>query len=455
MSIETQKIYEAEFLLENMREILRRTAPDHRFSEEERKEFDENIKKLDKIVEEMKKNKYTGSNLKYIVDKIELRRREEDFINIDPIQAGGRLTLEARKAMIAYGDGYSICDHCFKPFRLDQIQKPPVHEFMEELAEFVGMETARVVRGARNGFQIVSNALLEKGDIALVSSLAHYSLCLAIESVGGVWKEIPLNRERIITGENTGRKIEEVREKTGRLPKLVAVSHFDYIFANEHDVYGIGKTCKEYGIPFLYNGAYTVGVMPVDGKKIGADFIVGSGHKSMASPAPTGILATTDEYAEKIFATTKLEGDLTGRSFGVKETYLLGCTVMGAPLIAMMASFPKVRERVKHWDEEIKKTRFFISEFTKIDGNKVVSEMPRKHTLTKVDTTDSFDKIAKKHKRRGYFLTDELRKRKITGLFPGTTREFKLNTYGLSWDQINYLTEAFKEIAEVYGLEVR
>ena len=32
-------------------------------------------------------------------------------------------------------------------------------------------------------------------------------------------------------------------------------------------------------IPFLYNGAYTVGVMPVDGKAIGADFVVGSGHK--------------------------------------------------------------------------------------------------------------------------------------------------------------------------------
>jgi len=128
---------------------------------------------------------------------------------------------------------------------------------------------------------------------------------------------------------------------------------------------------------------------------------------------------------------------------------------MGAPLIAMMASFPKVRERVKHWDEELEKSRFFISEFMKINGNKVVSEMPRKHTLTKVDTTDSFDKIAKKHKRRGYFFTDELKKRKITGLFPGTTREFKLNTYGLNWDQIRYLADAFKEIAEVYGLEMR
>ncbi|MDD1722917.1 MAG: aminotransferase class V-fold PLP-dependent enzyme, partial [Methanothrix sp.] len=87
--------------------------------------------------------------------------------------------------------------------------------------------------------------------------------------------------------------------------KLIMIDHFDYQFANEHDVYGIGKVAKDYGIPFLYNGAYTVGVMPVDGRKIGADFIVGSGHKSMASAAPSGVLATTDEWAPKLFSAGK------------------------------------------------------------------------------------------------------------------------------------------------------
>lgn len=444
-----QTVYKAAFCLEDLRELLRETAPEHNFSEEQQKRFESTLNEIKTILEDKDCQK-----IKYITGKIELRRREEDFINIDPIQAAGRLTPEARKSLIAYGDGYSACDYCFKPFRIDHIKRPPIHEFVDELAEFVGMDVARVVRGARNGFQIVSNALLEKGDVVLVSSLAHYSLCLAIESMGAVWKEVPLSENNIITGVGAAEKIEEVKEKTGKLPKLVAVSHFDYMFGNEHDVYGVGKTCREYDIPFLYNGAYTVGIMPVDGKKIGADFVVGSGHKSMAAPAPTGVLATTDEFAERVFATTKLRGDVTGRQFGIKETYLLGCTVMGAPLIAMMASFPKVKERVKHWDEEMERANLFISEFLKIDGNKISSEMPRRHTLTKVDTNGSFDKIAKTHKRRGYYLYDELTKRNITGIFPGATREFKLNTYGLKLNQIRYLADAFKEIAEKYGIDV-
>ncbi len=445
------KLFEASFAIEDLREIMRQSVPSG-LSESEEAEFEVGIKRIEDIIADLKMGK--GDALKYIDNNLELRTREEGFINIGPIQAAGRLTPEARKAIISYGDGYSVCDQCLAPFRLDHVKKPPVGDFYIELAEFVGMDVARVVRGARNGFQIVTNALLEKGDIVLVSSLGHYSICLAAESIGARWKEVPTDEKSVVTGEKTAEKIEAVKKEEGTLPKLVAISHFDYLLGNEHEVAGIAKVCKEYEIPFLYNGAYTVGVMPVDGKKIGADFVVGSAHKSMASPAPSGVLATTEEFADVIFKTTQQEGDLTGRKFGIKETYLLGCTVMGAPLVGMMASFPRVRERVKSWDDEVKKSNYFIEEFLKVDGSEVVSEMPRKHTLTKVNTTNSFDKVAKTHKKKGYFLTKELAKRGVTGIFPGATREYKFNVYGLTWDQIRYLADTFKEIAEKYELNL-
>lgn len=388
--------------------------------------------------------------MEQIVDGIHMRLREEDCINIQPIQAGGRLTREARKAMISYGDGYSTCDYCFKPFRLDKINKPKIHSFIEELAKFLNMDEARVVRGARRGFQIAVNSLVEKNETVLVSSLAHYSLCLAVESRGAVWKEVPVNEENIVTASAVAEKIESLKEK----PKLVAIHHVDYQFGNLHPVAEIGKVCREHEIPFLINGAYTVGTMPVDGKKLNADLIVGSGHKSMAAPAPTGVLAATAEYAEKVFRTTAAEGDVSGRKFGIKETELLGCTVMGAPMIALMASFPTVRKRVEAWDDELKKINYFCEEFLRIKGNKIVSEFPRKHTLTKVDSTETFGGVSDSHKRRGYFLSDELSFRGIVGPFPGATRSWKMSTYGLSWSQVRYLTESFKEIALSHGLEV-
>ncbi len=387
-----------------------------------------------------------------IAGYIPIREVEENFINIQPIQAAGRLTAEAMKALIAYGDGYSTCDQCRKPFRLDKITKPPIAEFHKDLARFLNMDEARVTPGARRAFQAVCLALAEKGDTVLVSALGHYTEFLAVENAKATVREVPANDLNIVTGDAVAQKIEDVTREQGKSPVLVMLDHFDYSLANEHDIAGAAKAAHQYDIPILYNGAYTVGIKPVDGKALGVDFVVGSGHKSMASPAPSGVLATTSGYADTVFSTTQMIGDVTGRQFGVKEVQMLGCTLMGGNILAMMASFPTVKRRVEEWDEYVTKSNYVVDALLGIKGNTCVSEYPRKHTLSKVDTTGSFDTVARTHKRRGFFLSDELKQRGIVGAFSGATRAWKLNTYGLSWDQIRYVADAFKEIAGKYGL---
>jgi Sep-tRNA:Cys-tRNA synthetase len=387
-----------------------------------------------------------------IANNIPVREVEENYINIQPIQAAGRLTGDAMKALIAYGDGYSTCDQCRKPFRLDKITKPAIAGFHSDLANFLNMDEARVTPGARRAFQAVCLSLAEKGDTVLVSALAHYTEFLAVENAKAIVKEVPLNKHNVITGDAVAQKIEEVTREQGKAPALVMLDHFDYSFANEHDIAGAAKAAHQYDIPILYNGAYTVGIKPVDGKALGVDFVVGSGHKSMASPAPSGVLATTAEYADLVLRTTQMIGDVTGRKFGIKEVEMLGCTLMGANIIAMMASFPTIERRVSDWQDYITKSNSVIDALLSIKGNNCLSEYPRKHTLTKVDTSGSFDKIAKDHKRRGFFFSDELKQRGIVGEFAGATRTWKLNTYGLTWDQTSCVADAFKEIAEKYEL---
>lgn len=442
-------LYDALFALEDIRDVFRKSLP-HELTQKEHSKICEKIKKVKKILDKLESQK--GTQKQYIVDKLAPRIREEAFINIQPIQAAGRLTVQARKALIAYGDGYSVCDQCLSPFRLDKIKKPPINVFHEELADFLGMDEARVVPGARRGFQTVISSLVGKKDTVVLSSQGHYTEFLAIEQVGGIPREVP-SHNNIVTGDAYSETIEKVK-KESKLPKLVMVDHFDYQYGNEHEIREIAKAAHDYGIPFLLNGAYSVGIMPVNGKDIGADFVVGSGHKSMASAAPSGVVATTDEWADTIFRTTDIQGDITGRTFGIKEVEMLGCTLMGAPVVTMMASFPTVKKRVKTWDEEVKKSNYFCEQFKRISTTEILSEEPRNHTLTKVDTTQSFDTVAKTHKKRGYFLSSELKNRGITGPFAGATRKWKLNTYGLSWDQIKYVAESFIEISQKHDLPI-
>lgn len=387
-------------------------------------------------------------------DTIEARMVDETSINLDPIQVGGRLTPEAMKAMIAWGDGYSVCDNCRKPFRLDYIEKPPLKDFHVDVAEWLGMAQARTVPGARRGFQQVAGTYVEKGDPVLIGALAHYTSYLSVELQKGVVREIPKTADNHITAEDTANRIEDVIREFGTAPKLLYIDHVDYQFGNMHDVKGIVKVAHQYDVPVLYNGVYTVGIMPVNGKDLGVDFIVGSGHKSMAAPAPSGILAATEERAEEVFRTTQMEGDISGRKFGIKEVGILGCSLMGAPIVGLLASFPTVKERVNHFDEELANSKIIVEALRSIDGTKILSEYPRKHTLTRVDTTGSFDLVAQTHKKRGFFLSSALSKKGITGIIPGATKVWKINTYGMTRKQAEYVADTYLEIAETNGLTI-
>jgi len=190
-------------------------------------------------------------------------------------------------------------------------------------------------------------------------------------------------------------------------------------------------------------------------KDLGVDFVVGSGHKSMAAPAPSGILATTTERAAEIFRTTSITGDVTLRKFGIKEPEMMGCTLMGATLVGLMASFPHVRERVKHFDQELANNKVVVNALLSVEGTKILSEYPRNHTLTRIDSIASFDKVAESHKKRGFYLSSALEDRGISGVIPGATKIWKFNTYGMTGKQARYLAEVFVAIARENGIAVK
>ena len=131
---------------ENIRSTLRtrrdpgifRDALPSGFSAEEEAAFQKKISDLKAIIADLEANTGTPKVTK-IAGTLDVRSREEQYINIHPIQAAGRLTTEARKAIISYGDGYSTCDACRKPFRLDKISKPGIADFHEELAKWLNI----------------------------------------------------------------------------------------------------------------------------------------------------------------------------------------------------------------------------------------------------------------------------------------------------------------------------
>jgi len=367
-------------------------------------------------------------------------KRDISEINIDPLQRGGILTPEARAALVEWGDGYSVCDFCGG--MLDRIKNPPIEEFVHSvLPEFLGTDEVRITHGAREGKYAAMHALCEKGDYVVMDGNAHYTTILAAERAGLKIEYVPSSGEPsyAISAQGYADAIERAYEQKGNV-SMAVLTYPDGNYGNLADANAVANVCHDYGVPLMLNGAYAIGRMPVSARELEADIIVGSGHKSMAASGPVGVLGASEEYAKTIFRLSPTKKN--------KEVELLGCTVRGAPLLTLMASFPAVVERIKAWPEEIEKARWFSSEMEKLNMVQL-GDRPHNHDLM-FFLAENLYEISQTAKKGRYFLYRDLKERGVSGIKPGLTRQFKLSTFGLSREMLQKVVGAFEDIINSY-----
>ena len=370
-----------------------------------------------------------------------IERKPLNAINIDPLQRGGILTDEARRALVQWGDGYSVCDFCLGV--LDEIKTPPIFDFVHDaLPEFLGIDEVRVTNGARESKFAVMHSMANEGDWVVLDQLAHYTSYVAAQRANLNVKDVPNsgNPDYKTDPEGYATAIEEVIRESGKPPALALLTYPDGNYGNLVDAKKVASVCHEYDVPLLLNGAYSVGKMPINAKKLGADFIVGSGHKSMASSGPIGVLGVKDEYAGIVFEKSP--------THKLKEIELLGCTARGATIMTMIASFPTVVKRTQNWDNEVADARWFSE---KLEGMGLIQigDRPHNHDLMFFEAPALYE-ISQRVKKGRYFLYKELKARNIHGIKAGLTKFFKLSTYGVGRDDLSFVVDSFDEIIKKY-----
>jgi len=365
-----------------------------------------------------------------------LRRGHKGLINLMPLQTGGMLTEAAKDALVEFGDGYSVCDFCQGV--LCNISNPPIRDFVQEvLPPFLGCEVATITHGAREAKFMVMHSLARPGDAILVDGNRHYTTFVAAERVGLNVVEVPSSGHpefRIDVNEYTAL----IKQHA---PKLILLTYPDGNYGNLPDARRLGEIAQEYDIPLILNGAYAVGRMPISMEEIGADFIVGSGHKSMAAAGPVGVLGMKKKWEQIVLRKSAKHRN--------KDVELLGCTVRGVPLMTLMASFPCVKERVDNWDEQVSKAQWFSAELDKL-GFMQLGDKPHRHDLLHFDAPALYE-ISKRLRERGYFLYKELKERGIWGPQPGLARSFKLSTFAADRQQLGLVVDSFKAILSKYS----
>jgi Sep-tRNA:Cys-tRNA synthetase len=316
-----------------------------------------------------------------------------------------------------------------------------VKKFLDEVSAFLGMDASILTDGAREAKYAVLHALTKPGDPVVIDGNKHYTTYVACERAGVKIYEVASSGhpEYRINTQDYAKVFEQVKAETGSLPKLAILTHVDGSYGNVVDAKAVGKICVDYKVPFLLNGAYSTGRMPVNGKELLADFISSSGHKSWAAGGGNvGLLSISSQWKEKVFKLSE--------KYKVKPLEILGCSARGSSTLALIASFPHVKERVKRWGVEVENARYVVSELEKI-GLVSLGVKPTQHDVNFFESEVLY-KISQTHKDKNFFLYKELKNRGIIGIKAGLTKNFKLSTYGKTKEQLKHLVWAFQDIVE-------
>jgi len=368
------------------------------------------------------------------------------MIIIDPLQVGGIPPENIAQELGKWLKGYPMCLYC--PGDVHLVQKPNIKKLVEEdLPKFLDTDLVRLHHGAREATFLVLYALYKEyclerkshSEYVLLDGNTHYSMTLAAERIG-LRPMFTETKDTLVVEEDFENKARGIISKEKKPPLAFIVNYPDGKYGNLCDIRKIVDIAHELGSFVVLDGAYSVGRMPISQKKLDIDFVIGSGHKSMATIGPLGVIGVLEDHIDLITKKSKLHPR--------KELEFLGCSSRGVPTICLMLVMDHLRKRVAQWDEKVLLANKLVGGLEDL-GFELQGQKPHKHDLLNFKTDILFD-ISQRIRDR-FFVYRELKSRGIIGVKPGITKVIKLSPYLLNEDQINYLIESFEEIINKYS----
>ena len=172
-----------------------------------------------------------------------------------------------------------------------------------KIANFINSESEKeiiFVRGATEAINLVANSyvrpLLNQDDEIIISQMEHHANIvpwqMICNEIGAKLKILPMNQK----GELIVNKLENIiNEKT----KFIAINHVSNSLGTVNPIEHIVKIAHKNKIKILVDGAQAIQHIPINIKKINADFYCFSGHKIYA-PSGIGVLYGKKELLDEM-----------------------------------------------------------------------------------------------------------------------------------------------------------
>ena len=167
-------------------------------------------------------------------------------------------------------------------------------ELLCQIFDFDNPENMVLTKNVTESLNVLIKGLLKPGDHVLVSSMEHNAVMRPLNGLNNhkiTYTKVPCDS-------HGGLLVDTIDSLIQKNTKAIIMTHASNVSGTILPLEKVGRICQENELLFIIDAAQTAGFMPVSFKKLHADAIAFTGHKSLLGPQGTGGFMITTPLAE-------------------------------------------------------------------------------------------------------------------------------------------------------------
>ncbi len=203
-------------------------------------------------------------------------------------------TTSPKPKSVLRATDYALKELCANPGRsghsLSVKAADAVYKCRVKAADFFGLENPERVVFTKNCTEalntVIKGLALENCEV-ITSCFEHNSVARPLFSLK---KHGVKTRAAKVCFGDTQKTVESFKSLINDKTRLIICTHASNVCGTVLPIKEIGELCRERSIPFAVDGAQSAGMIPIDMKRDGIDFLCLPGHKGLYGPMGTGLL---------------------------------------------------------------------------------------------------------------------------------------------------------------------
>ena len=159
-----------------------------------------------------------------------------------------------------------------------------------------GIEEIAFIKNTSHGLSLLAKGIEWKaGDNIIIFDKdfpTNVYTWLDLQRVGVEVRQVPLIDGTV--------DLNEIKKHIDSNTRLLSVSSVQFTSGYRADLKSIGQICKNNNLIFCVDAIQSLGIVPMDVKELGIDFLAADGHKWLLSPEGTGILYCSNRIVKDI-----------------------------------------------------------------------------------------------------------------------------------------------------------